>query len=116
MVVREPLLATWFAGHPATKLVAAILIFSISLTPWYAARLSPHTRPLVVLLPALLIWLLAVDVAASAWKLQVDYLLATAAGEYVLEAVRWLGWLPLVAAYLWVRERLMLRREHASRG
>ncbi len=35
-----------------------------------------------------------------------DYLLATQTGEYILEAVRWLGWLPLVAAYLWLRERL----------
>jgi YjbE family integral membrane protein len=96
MVVREPLLATWFAGHAATKLVAAILIFSIALAPWYAARLSPQSQPLVVLLPAVLVWLLGVEVAASAWKLQ---------GEYGLEAVRWLGWLPLAAAYLWLRER-----------
>ena len=52
MIVREPLLASWFAGHPATKLVAVILIFSISLAPWYTARMAEQTRPLVVLLPA----------------------------------------------------------------
>jgi hypothetical protein len=116
MVVREPLLGPWFEGHPATKLVAAVLIFSISLAPWYAARLSEQMKPLVVILPAVLVWMLAVEVAASAWKLQVDYLLATQSGEYVLEAVRWLGWLPLAAAYLWLRERLQLRRRHAVRG
>ena len=44
------------------------------------------------------------------------YLLATGTGEYMLEAVRWLGWLPLVGAYLWLRERLTLRREDAARG
>ena len=116
MVVREPLLAPWFAGHPATKLVVAILFFSISLAPWYSARLSEQTRPLVVILPGVLVWMLGFEIAASVWKLQVDYLLATGTGEYMLEAVRWLGWLPLVGAYLWLRERLTLRREHAARG
>jgi YjbE family integral membrane protein len=116
MVVREPLLGHWFEGHPATKLVAAILIFSISLAPWYSARMSDQMRPLVVVLPGVLVWMLAFEVAASVWKMQVDYLMANETGEYILEAVRWLGWLPLVAAYLWVRERLILRREHTSRG
>ena len=116
MVVREPLLGPWFEGHPATKLVAVILIFSISLAPWYSARMSDQTKPLVVILPGVLVWLLACEVAASVWKLQVDYLLATQTGEYILEAVRWLGWLPLVAAYLWLRERLELRRQHTARS
>ena len=116
MVVREPLLGPWFEGHPATKLVAAVLIFSISLAPWYAARLSDQMKPLVVILPGVLVWMLAVEVAASVWKLQVDYLLATQTGEYILEAVRWLGWLPLVAAYLLLRERLVLRRQRMARG
>ncbi|HZX84612.1 MAG TPA: TerC family protein [Reyranella sp.] len=116
MVVREPLLDHWFEGHPATKLVAAILIFSIALAPWYSARMSDQMKPLVVVLPGVLVWMLAFEVAASVWKMQVDYLMATETGEYILEAVRWLGWLPPVAAYLWVRERLMLRRGHTARG
>ena len=98
MIVREPLLASWFAGHPATKLVAAILIFSISLAPWYTARMAEQTKPLVVILPGVLVWMLAFEIAASVWTLQMDYLRATETGEYILEAVRWLGWLPLVAA------------------
>jgi YjbE family integral membrane protein len=104
MVVREPLLATWFAGHPATKPLAAILVFSLSLAPWYTARLSERMRPLVVLLPALLIWLLGVEVAASVWKLQLDD----------LGLVRWLGWLPLAAGWLWLRERIVLARDHTA--
>jgi YjbE family integral membrane protein len=116
MVVREPLLASWFAGHPATKLVAVILIFSISLAPWYTARMSEQTKPLVVILPGVLVWMLCFEIGASIWTLQMDYLRATDTGEYVLEAVRWLGWLPLVGTYLWLRERLMLRRGHAVRG
>jgi YjbE family integral membrane protein len=105
MVVREPLLAAWFASHPATKPVAAILIFSLSLAPWYTARLSARTRPLVVLLPALLIWPLGVEVAGSALKLSLDD----------LGPVRWLGWLPLAAGWLWLRERLIARRQMAHR-
>ena len=116
MVVREPLLATWFAGHAATKLVAAILIFSIALAPWYGARLSPQSRPLLALLPAVLVWLLGVEIAASVWKLKADYLLATQSDEYILEAVRWLGWLPLAVAWLWLRERLIQRRRHLARS
>jgi YjbE family integral membrane protein len=104
MVVREPLLATWFAGHPATRFVTAVLIFSLSLAPWYTARLSERMRPLVVLLPALLVWLLGVEVAASAWKLPLDD----------LGLVRWLGWLPLAASWLWLRERIALARKHAA--
>ena len=116
MVVREPLLASWFEIHPATKLVAVILFFSISLAPWYTARLSAEAKPLVTLLPAVLVWLLGVEIAASIWKLKADYLLATQSGEYILEAVRWLGWLPLAAAWLWLRERLIQRRQHLARG
>ena len=51
-----------------------------------------------MLLPALLVWMLAFEVAASVWKVQVDYLLASDEGEYMLEGLRWLGWLPLAAA------------------
>ena len=116
MVVREPLLGPWFAGHPATRLVAAILIFSISLAPWYTARMTDQAKPLAVILPGVLVWMLAFEVVASVWTLQMDYLRATETGEYMLEAARWLGWLPLVAGYLWARERLMLRREHAARS
>ena len=116
MIVREPLLAPWFAGHPATRLVAAILIFSISLAPWYAARLTPRMRPLIVLLPGVLVWLLALEVLASVWQLRIDYLRAATTEEYLLEAVRWLGWLPMAAGYLWLHERIDLRRRRLARG
>jgi YjbE family integral membrane protein len=109
MIVREPLLVAWFEAHPATKLVVAILIFSISLGPWYSERLAENMKPLVVLLPALLVWMLSFEVAASVWKVQVDYLLAREQGEYLLEGLRWLGWLPLAALFLWVREQVIQR-------
>ena len=116
MIVREPLLVAWFEAHPATKLVVAILIFSISLGPWYSERLSEHMKPLVVLLPALLVWMLSFEVAASVWKVQVDYLLARDEGEYLLEGLRWLGWLPLAAGFLWLREQVVKRNARSARA
>lgn len=116
MIIREPLVMPWFEAHPATKLVVAVLIFSISLAPWYSERLGEQMKPLVVLLPALLIWMLAFEVAASVWKMQADYLLATTEGEYLLEGARWIGWLPFAALFLWVRERIVLRNARASRS
>jgi YjbE family integral membrane protein len=116
MIVREPLLASWFADHPATKLVAAILVFSVSLSPWCTARLAEEKKPLVVLLPALLVWLLAFEVAASVWKIEVRYLQADDTGEYLFQAARWLGWLPLAAAFLWLREQIVSRSRTTARG
>ncbi|MBI3199592.1 MAG: TerC family protein [Rhodospirillales bacterium] len=116
MIVREPLLAAWFEAHTATKLVIAILIFSISLGPWYSERLAERMKPLVVLLPALLVWMLAFEVAASVWKVQVDYLLARDHGEYLLESLRWLGWLPPAVLFLWAREQLVQRIRRIARG
>jgi YjbE family integral membrane protein len=116
MIVREPLLASWFADHPATKLVAAVLVFSISLAPWCTARLADEKKPLVVLLPALLVWLLAFEVASSVWKIEVRYLQADDTGEYLFQAARWLGWLPLAAAFLWLREQIVSRGRTTARG
>jgi YjbE family integral membrane protein len=116
MIVREPLLASWFADHPATKLVAAVLVFSISLAPWCTARLADERKPLVVLLPALLVWLLAFEVASSVWEIEVRYLQADDTGEYLFQAARWLGWLPLAAAFLWLREQIVSRGRTTARG
>ena len=37
-------------------------------------------------------------------------------GEYFLEGLRWLGWLPLAALFLWVREQLVARAHRLARG
>lgn len=116
MIVREPMLVNWFEAHQATKFIVAVLIFSISLAPWYTARLSEQMKPLVVLLPAMLVWMLAFEVAASIWKVQVDYLASTTDGEYLLEGLRWIGWLPLAALFLWVREQVIIRSRRAARS
>ena len=106
MIVREPLVAGWFAQHAYAKVMVAVLVFSLALAPWFAHRLEARMKPIVVLLPSLLVWLLAFEVAASVWSQRVDYLLATDFGGYLLEGVRWIGWVPLAAAGLWLRERI----------
>jgi YjbE family integral membrane protein len=100
MIVREPMLTTWLAQHPALKFVVAVLVFALSLASWYSARLPGPLKPLVVLLPALLLWLLGFEVATSLLTLPV---------EGLLEPVRWLGWLPLAVLFLWLRERRAAR-------
>ncbi|UYN94529.1 MAG: TerC family protein [Enhydrobacter sp.] len=114
MIVREPFLVGWFEARQPAKFVVMVLCFSVSLAPWYSERLSEKMRPLVVLLPALLVWLLAFEAASGIWHVHVDYLRATNMGEYLLHAVRWLGWLPLAALFLWVRERVTASRKSAT--
>jgi YjbE family integral membrane protein len=116
MIAREPLVAPWLADHMAAKLVIAVLVFSIALAPWYSARLSEERKPLVVLLPALLVWLLGFEVAAGLWNIEVRYLRAAQTGEYLFQAARWLGWLPLAVAFLWLREQIVTRRRTTARG
>lgn len=116
MIAREPLVAPWLADHTAAKLVIAILVFSIALAPWYSARLSEERKPLVVLLPALLVWLLGFEVAAGLWNIEVRYLRAAQTGEYLFQAARWLGWLPLAVGFLWLREQIVSCGRRTTRG
>ncbi|WP_422031701.1 TerC family protein [Reyranella sp.] len=116
MITREPMLLSWFEAHPAAKLILAVLAFSIALAPWYNERLSDRMKPLTLLLPAILIWMLGFEVAGTVWKVQADYLMATTQGEYLMEGIRWIGWLPFAALLLWVRERLVLRSARVARS
>lgn len=111
MLVREPLLASWFQDHPVTRVAAAVLVFSVSLSPWYAARLSPRYQPLSILGPALMVWLMGFEVLASISGLPNGLLHPGAHADYALDALRWFGWLPLAAAFLWLWERKTAARE-----
>ncbi|MFZ5780295.1 MAG: TerC family protein [Pseudomonadota bacterium] len=116
MIVREPFFAGWFQAHPPAKFLMAVLVFSLSLAPWYTARASETFKPLAALLPGIVVWMLGFEVAGSIWKMQVDYLMATDVGGYAMEAARWLGWLPLAALYLWLYERFFMRRQQTANG
>ncbi len=104
MIVREPLLQPWLTAHPAARFIIAVLVFSASLAPWWSQRLSRQMQPLVVVLPALLLWLLAFEIVDPHLE-RMGGLLATETGAYLVEAVRWLGWLPLAAGFLWLQEQ-----------
>jgi hypothetical protein len=81
--------------------VVAVLVFAISLAPWWTARLTRKMQPLVVLLPALLVWLLGFEIADP----YLERLFVFEIGPYLIETARWLGWLPLAAGFLWLREQ-----------
>lgn len=105
MIAQEKLLQPWFAAHGTAKPILATLIFAVALAPWYATHLRPKHRPLTVLLPGLLLWLLAFEVAEEVWHFEVDYLEASSLRDYAIQALRWFGWLPLALAYLAWRNR-----------
>jgi YjbE family integral membrane protein len=116
MIVREPLLVAWFEDHKSSKVILAVLIFSVSLSPWWAARLSERMQPIKFLLPGLLVWLLAFEVAASVWHAPVTYLSATETGAQALNALRWLGWIPFAVALLWLREQWLFRSRRTAQA
>jgi YjbE family integral membrane protein len=104
MIVREPLLQPWLVAHPPARFVIAVLVFSLSLAPWWTERLSHRMQPLVVLLPALLVWLLAFEIVDPHLE-RMGGFFAAGIGAYLIDGVRWLGWLPLAAGFIWLREQ-----------
>lgn len=104
MIVREPLLQTWMVAHPPAKFIIAVLVFALSLAPWWSTRLSEGKRPLVVMLPALLVWLLAFEIVDPHLE-RMGGVFATEMGSYLVDLVRYLGWLPLAMAFGWFREQ-----------
>jgi YjbE family integral membrane protein len=116
MIVSEPLVKQWVAHHGAAKPIIATVIFAIALAPWYGEHLRPQHRPLTVLLPALLLWLLAFEVAEDVWHFEVDYMEANSLRDYAIQALRWFGWLPLALAYLAWRNRQNAGASAAARA
>lgn len=105
MIVREPLLARFITTHAAMKPLLLLLIFSISLAPWYGARLPERLRALTVLAPSLVAWLIGFEIAMAHWHLPHDYMATHGLGGAALQAVRFLGWIPLSLGLLWLREQ-----------
>ena len=103
MIVREPLLAAWLAAHPPARFVIAVLVFSISLAPWWTERLSGRcSRSSCCCRPC---WSGCSPSRSPTRTWSDGGLFATEIGSYLVEAVRWLGWLPLAAGYVWLREQ-----------
>jgi YjbE family integral membrane protein len=105
MMFEEPLLAGILAHGPAIEAMLTVVIFAISLSPWFEHRLKPRYRPLTVILPCLLLWLLAFEVVAQHSGLRIAYLDAVEWRDATLQFARWVGWIPLASLGLWLSER-----------
>lgn len=116
MISREPLLKDWLAAHTYAKPAIAIIVFSISMAPWFAARLPAKHKSLVALLPVMLLWFLGFEGASDALKVEVNYAQAGDLRDYALQAARWFGWVPLALVWLAYRERRQSARAATARG
>lgn len=110
MIFEEPLLGSLMAHGPAVEAMLTVLIFTISVAPWFEHRLGPRVRPLTIVLPVLFLWLLAFEVIGNLIGRPVGYLEATAWPEAGIQFIRWVGWIPVASFGLWLSERRTRRR------
>ena len=115
--MREPLLAAWFADHPATRAGGRCPAFRSSLAPLVhgATCRREEAAGRAVARPVGLAAGLRSGVERLE-RLEVRYLQADDTGEYLFQAARWLGWLPLAAAFLWLREQIVSRSRTTARA
>jgi YjbE family integral membrane protein len=116
MISREPLLKDWLAAHAYAKPAIAIIVFSVSMAPWFAARLPEKQKSLVALLPIMLLWFLGFEGASDALKVEVSYAQGGDLRDYAMQAARWFGWVPLALIWLAYRERRQSAKAAAARG
>ncbi len=78
MILREPLIGLWLEDRQASKAAIALLVFSLALAPWYIARLPDRMKRPAALFPAVPVWVVTLEAAASIWEVQIDNFLAAA--------------------------------------
>jgi len=114
MILDEKLLKELpFAGDMLSALIM-FLVFAASLEPWIRDRLTPELRPLAVIVPGIVGWLLAVHIAASLLGYQGNYLGAQSIGDAAVQTVKWVGWVPFALLYLYIRRRLARSAQEAA--
>lgn len=118
MIVQESVVRGVAENHPAIAMAIGIAIAAVSLAPWFRDRLGGYFRPLAVVLPGMLVWLIASGVAmdmAGVPRIVTD---APSLAEGTLHFLRWAGWMPLAAAYFWLddRRRAAIAPEKVSPG
>lgn len=113
MIFEEPLLGGLTVHGPAVEAMLTVLIFTISVAPWFEHRIGPRIRPLTIVLPCLFLWLLAFEVIGTLIGRSVAYLEATAWPEAAMQFLRWVGWIPLASFGLWLSDR---RARHRRKG
>lgn len=105
MISEETVIRGFLQAHPAAGLSLGIAIATVSLAPWLRDRLGGLYQPLAVVLPAMLVWLTGLGVIMDAADLARGIDRAPSLAEGALQMVRWIGWMPLAAGYLWLVER-----------
>jgi YjbE family integral membrane protein len=105
MILHEPLLQSFFAGGPAVKTAVTLLLLTVSVLPWFQSRAKPSERPLLIVLPCLLLWLVMFEAGTEMWGWRVGYLSAATWSDAGLQLLRWTGWLPIAAIGLWIAQR-----------
>lgn len=107
MILDEPLLKQLPIGGQMLSVLVMVGVFFASLEPRISDRLTPELRPLAVILPGIVIWLLAVQAAAAWLGYGSGYLDARSIGDALVQAVKWVGWLPFALVYLYLRRRIV---------
>ncbi|WP_119421018.1 YjbE family putative metal transport protein [Desertibaculum subflavum] len=105
MILDEPLLKEFAAGSQVVSVLVLLAVVAASLEPWIRERLTPELKPLAIILPGIVIWLLAVQFGASWFGYQAGYLGVRSMGDALVQAVKWAGWLPFALFYLYLRRR-----------
>ncbi len=105
MISEEAVIRDFVRTHPAAGMALGIAVAAVSLAPWFRDKLGKLYLPLAVILPAMLVWLtgLGVIMDAAGLSLAIDRVPSLAEGA--LQMIRWIGWMPLAAGYLWLVER-----------
>ena len=105
MIMDEALLKPYAHGNYPVTILITFAVFAVSLEPWIRDRLSPELKPLALILPGIVVWLLAVHLVAGWLGFGSSYLSVRTVGEAALQAVKWVGWVPFALLYLYFRRR-----------
>jgi YjbE family integral membrane protein len=105
MVGEEAVIHHFAESHPAILLAIGIAIAAFSLAPWFREGLGHYYRTVAIALPGMLVWLIGVGVVMDVLGVSRTVTGEPSLGEAALHFVRWVGWMPLAAAYFWLSER-----------
>jgi YjbE family integral membrane protein len=105
MVGQEAVVREVTEKHPAIALAIGIAIAAFALGPWLHDKLGGYYRPLAVVLPGMLVWLIALGVIMDAVGVPRMVTGEPSLAEGALHFLRWAGWMPLAAGYFWLSER-----------
>jgi YjbE family integral membrane protein len=105
MIGQEAVVRGITEKHPPIVLAIGIATAAISLGPWLRDKLGGYHRPLAVVLPGMLVWLIALGVVMDAAGVPRIVTGEPSLAEGAFHFLRWAGWMPLAAGYFWLSDR-----------